>query len=234
MASEGVYVMEEKKKKKTEKKQDNSPKGAAGVAFSLLHDLLYVLAAITVFFVFFARLTGVHGTSMNYTLYGAEEDGSRRGDYLMLESNVLCSEYKQGDIVVAVVPTFANGNKPIVKRVVATPGQTVEFTQDFDDAGRIAYHVVVDGVQQDESFTRDGGMHADLYQMTGKVLTVPDNCYFLMGDNRDNSSDSRNPDIGMVDRQYIVGKALMIVFPGQDDSGKMDWSRLLTLGKTNG
>lgn len=219
-----------------QKKKKDEPKGFAGTVYTLGHDLLYVLAAVIVVFTFFARLTGVHGTSMNPTLYGVDDNGKGSGDYLILLSNVLYSDYRQGDIVVAVVPSF-DETKPIVKRVIATPGQTIEVKQAQDDDGTTVYHVYVDGVQQDESFVNGGRMERNYFQGEGsgntlslnKPVTVPENCYFLMGDNRDNSHDSRWRDIGMVDRQYIVGKALTIILPGGE--GQRDWSRIFSLGR---
>ena len=211
---------------KWKKKSETEPKGAAGTAFILVHDLLYVLAAITVVFVLFARLTGVHGYSMYPTLVGKSDSGTWKGDYLVLESSVLSSKYKQGDIVVAVVPSY-DDSKPIVKRVIATEGQTVDLGYDEDGV----YRVFVDGVALEEPYINNGVMSETIYQTISFPATVPENCYFLMGDNRDNSSDSRNPDIGMIHRQNIVGKALFIIFPGQTKAYPRDWSRLFTLGK---
>lgn len=206
-------MMERKKKQKKDE-----PKGFAGTVYTLAHDLLYVLAGIVVIFVFFMRLTGVNGPSMRNTLIGVEEGTGREGDYLALVSNVLCSEYRQGDIVVACIPSFENG-KPIVKRVIATEGQTVDIRRE----GEILV-VYVDGEKLDEPYLPEP-MTLETFPLESYPLTVPANCYFLMGDNRNHSNDSRNlGQIGFVDRQYIVGKAVAVVFPGGD--GGRDWSRL--------
>ena len=212
-------------KQNEKKKDENTPKGFAGGVYTLMHDLIYVLAAITFVFVFFARLIGVFGSSMYPTLVGANDGGTAQGDYLLLESNVLSTTYQQGDIVVACVPQFEDG-KPIVKRVIATEGQTVDLH--YDENG--VYRVYVDGVAQEEPYI-NGEMFETMYQTIGFPATVPANCYFLMGDNRNNSNDSRNPSIGMVDRQYIVGRAMMIMIPGSTDIGERDWSRAFTLGE---
>lgn len=212
------------RRKYTEKKDVQEPKGISGTAYMLLHDFVYVLAAITLVFVFFARLTGVHGSSMYPTLVGAQEDASMKGDFLVLQSNVISTDYRQGDIVVACVPTFEQG-KPLVKRVIATAGQTVDMHYDSEDGG---FYVYVDGEKLDEPYI-NGEMVETLYQTIRFPAKVPENCYFLMGDNRNNSNDSRNPKIGMVNRQYIVGKSLFIVVPGVDydnGSGVRNWSRL--------
>ncbi|MBQ6159735.1 MAG: signal peptidase I [Oscillospiraceae bacterium] len=210
-------------RKKAEKKPNPfEPKGVAGTLYTMLHDMVCMLAVITVAFIFFTRLVGVNGSSMYPTLVGAQEYSEASGDYLVLRSNFLKTTYEQGDIVVACVPDFENG-KPIVKRVVATGGQTVSFRSGED--GWI--HVWVDGELQSESFINEP-MEPRGVGTDGNSLTVPEGCYFLMGDNRNNSTDSRYNDIGMVDGRYIVGKALLLVFPGQDyrQNDRRDWSRL--------
>lgn len=210
------------RKREPRKSDPGEPKGFAGSVYMLCHDFLYVLAIITVVFVFFARLTGVHGSSMYPTLVGSREDEGMQGDFLVLESNVLNTEFKQGDIVVASLPTFEN-NKPIVKRVIATPGQTVNIQYD-ESVGY--YRVFIDGMALEETYI-NGNMAETMYQTITFPALVPANCYFLMGDNRNNSNDSRNPSIGMVDRQYIVGKAQLLVVPGadQNNGGTRDWTR---------
>ena len=90
--------------------------------FTMLHDLVSILAGITLVFVFFFRLVGVDGSSMYPTLVDH--------DYLVLESNFLYRSVRAGDIVVIDPPEEAGFSGPIVKRVIATGGQTVDI--DFD------------------------------------------------------------------------------------------------------
>ncbi len=199
------------------------PKGFAGSVYSVLHDVVCILAVIVVSFVFAARLVGVSGSSMYPTLVGEESERyGTKGDYLVLRSNFLCSTYKQGDIVVACVPSFQDG-EPIVKRVVAVGGQTVNFCSGDDGH----YHLYVDGELQSEDQI-NGPMDAFFNLDDNFTATVPEGCYFLMGDNRNHSSDSRDSRIGMVDGRYIVGKALMVIFPGQDfqNANARNWKRL--------
>ena len=88
-------------------------------SLAFLHDMVYLLAIVTILFTFFFRLVAVDGSSMYPTLVDK--------DYLVLESNFLYRNVKQGDIVVLKVDYF---DKPIVKRVIATGGQTVDI--DFE------------------------------------------------------------------------------------------------------
>ena len=95
---------------------------------------------------------------------------------------------------------------PIVKRVIATEGQTVDI--DFNLG-----QVYVDGELLDEDYINDY-----TYREEGTVfpLTVPEGEVFLMGDNRNHSNDSRDSSLGTVDTRLLIGKAVFLVFPGRD------------------
>ena len=186
--------------------------------YSLLHDLVYILAGITLVFVFCVRLVGVTGQSMMPTL----EDG----DYLALQSNVIMSDLEYGDIIVARKLTFEDG-EPIVKRVIATEGQTVVIRE----VEGLGIRVFVDGVMLDEPYIYeemqdryfDNDNDGDSTQFS---LTVSPGCIFAMGDNRNNSSDSRTISIGEIPVDQVLGKVLFLVFPGVNDYGERDFSRL--------
>jgi len=187
--------------------------------YSLLHDLVYILAGITLVFVFCVRLVGVSGDSMLPTLHD--------GDYLALQSNVIMGDLEYGDIIVARELTFREG-EPIVKRVIATEGQFVEICA--DDAGVI--RVYVDGVCLDEPYINHGFMDNSYFSADGDndddrfTTTVSEGCIFVMGDNRNNSADSRDPMIGEIKLDQVMGKVIFVVWPGQDFDGERDYSRL--------
>ena len=206
------------------KKKENpfEPKGMAGTFYTVVHDAACILCAVTFLFIFFARIVGVFGSSMYPTLVGQDTATRSRGDYLILQSNVLCRGYQYGDVVVASIPTYEDG-KPIVKRVIATPGQTVSFRADALDH----VHVYVDDEPVPEEYINET-MFPRGKGVDGTVLTVPEGCYFLMGDNRNNSLDSRFDEIGFVDERYIIGKAKLLLLPGQDAhrNGVVDWGRI--------
>ena len=107
-------------------------------------------------------------------------------------------------MVVATVPGF-DASRPIVKRVIATEGQTVDI--DFSTG-----EVRVDGEVQDEPYINEPTLTNFDDGLTYPV-TVPEGCVFLMGDNRNHSSDSRYAPIGCVETDNILGKVILRIFP---------------------
>ena len=162
-----------------------------------IHDLLYMLVAILLLFLLVFRVIIVSGSSMHSTLID--------GDYLLLVSNLFYQQPQYGDIIVAGKKSFDNG-APIIKRVIATEGQTVDI--DFDEG-----IVFVDGVALDEPYTYTPTNVSEGMEFP---LVVEDNCIFAMGDNRNRSKDSRHPEIGQIDKREILGKALFLFLPGVD------------------
>lgn len=184
--------------------------------YSLLHDLVYILAAITLIFVFCVRLVGVNGASMNPTLL--------HGDYLALQSNVIMGDLECGDIIVARDLEFNDG-EPIVKRVIATEGQTVRI--DY-----VNNTVTVNGVALNEDYINEQDLVEPSYRHYGSQISdgvyeivVEEGCIFAMGDNRNKSADSRYYQIGQIKLDQVLGKVLLIVLPAQDESGSRDFSR---------
>lgn len=165
-----------------------------------------VLAVVLVF-TFLIRLIGVDGRSMVPTL--------QNGDRLLVLSSLLDHDYEYGDIVVLREESFLE--EPIVKRVIATEGQTVDI--DFE-----AGIVYVDGEALDEPYINEPTY---MEEGTEFPLTVPEGCIFVMGDNRNHSSDSRDSRLGTVDTRCVLGKAVFLAFPGADDvTGKREFGRI--------
>lgn len=176
-------------------------------AYEWARSLVAAVLIITLVFTFAVRMMGVSGPSMIPTL--------QDGDRLIVINAALCGTYRVGDIVIARKESF--DEKPIVKRVIATGGQTVDI--DFD-LGR----VYVDGALLEEEYIND---LTYLEEGTEFPLTVPEGSVFLMGDNRNHSSDSRDERLGPVDERLIIGKAVFLLFPGKDYlTEKRDLSRI--------
>lgn len=206
--------MEHEMNENLEQLQGKKSKGFAYELYSILHDFAYILAAVTIVFVFVVRLVGVSGSSMFPTLVDH--------DYMLLQSNFLSADYEKGDIVVMTVPAF--GSEPIVKRIIATEGQTVDI--DFD-----AGVVYVDGQVLEEDYIYEPTF-LDYSDGLSYPATVPEGCVFVMGDNRNHSTDSRYAPVGMVDTRRIMGKVFCIGLPGQQTDaygnviGGRDFSRI--------
>ena len=164
-----------------------------------LHDFVFLLTGILLVLLLVFRIVIVSGPSMKNTLVN--------GDYIILLNNFLYAEPKQGDIIVASKHSFKDG-EPIIKRVIATEGQQV----DIDFTAGIVY---VNGLALNEPYARTT---TNLQEGIHFPITVDKGCVFVMGDNRNESKDSRNPEIGMIDKREILGKAIFLLFPGEDDS----------------
>ena len=173
-----------------------------------LRDLVVLFSAVMVLFLLCFRVVVVSGSSMNNTLIN--------GDYLLLVSHNLYPNPKQGDIIVASKKTFENGD-PIVKRVIATEGQVV----DIDFVTGIVY---VDGIALQEEYT---ATRTTVSEGVVFPITVDENSLFVLGDNRNSSKDSRSPEIGLIDKREVLGKAIFLVLPGTGVSEeKRDFSRI--------
>ena len=104
-----------------------------------------------------------------------------------------------------------------MKRGIATEGQTVDI--DFT-----AGAVYVDGQLLEEDYIRQPTYLEEGLEFP---VTVPEGCVFVMGDNRNDSDDSRDPELGPVDTRQILGRAVFLLFPGVTaDTDKRDFGRI--------
>ena len=153
----------------------------------------YVIIVLVVVLIrtFIATPVIVSGSSMDPTL--------KNGQLLIL--NKLAKKYTRDDIV--VIDAKINGKKErIVKRIIGLPGETLEYKNGF---------LYIDGKRTHDDFvniTRD----FTLKNVTGKSK-IPDGYYFVMGDNRTNSLDSRDSRVGLVKKSNIIGKPMLRIWP---------------------
>ena len=164
--------------------------------YEWVQALVCSVLAVVVLFTFVIRLIGVDGHSMVPTL--------QDGDRLLVLNSMLYDDYKHGDIVVLRKASFLA--EPIVKRVIATEGQTVDI--DFSTGS-----VYVDGVLLKEDYINELTFEEE---GTEFPLTVPEGSIFVMGDNRNHSIDSPASRLGTVDTRFVIGKAVFLAFPGPD------------------
>ncbi len=171
--------------------ENSTEKKLCDELYDWVQSIAVILSVVILLFTFFFRIIGVEGDSMNPTL--------KDNDWLVISN--LFYEPAYGDIVVLTKNSFMS--QPIVKRVIATEGQVIDI--DFTTGT-----VTVDGAVLDEPYIAD---------FTNRQLgmefpqVVPDDCVFVLGDNRNHSSDSRDPALGMVNKQYILGRLIFRIFP---------------------
>lgn len=180
---------------------DNAAHTFAFQFYSWLQPVLFALTVLVLVSTFLGRPIRVDGDSMLPTLHN--------GDMLILQS--MGYTPKAGDVVVLTPQAFRDGT-PIVKRVIATGGQEVNI----DYATGTVY---VDGVALEEDYLGEAmGWLPDQFSEEYPV-TVPQGHVFVLGDNRNHSSDSRVPGIGMVDQRRVLGRAVWILMPFSDFGG---------------
>lgn len=164
-----------------------------------LYDWLEIfavsVAVVFIIFAFVARVAIVDGNSMNDTL--------KDGDKLLVSE--LFYTPKQGDIIVCQAEYFGP-EEPLVKRIVATEGQTIRIDTEN-------WQVFVNDIELEEDYVKHiigRDMHGWSY---GEEYTVPKGHVFVMGDNRNNSADSRDSRVGPIDERYIIGKVIFRFSP---------------------
>ena len=168
------------------------------ILFDLIGAVFAAFFAALIVLSLFCRQVTVEGDSMNDTLHNEER----------LLVSCWCYEPKCGDIVIVT-----HGEKlaePIVKRIIATAGQTLEIDSQTGD-------VIVDGVLLKEDYIK--GITRTVIDAGEIPRVIPEGYVFVMGDNRENSLDSRSRRVGLVPVENIVGKAFMRFFPFDKLSG---------------
>lgn len=174
-------------KEQPPKKENNV--SIASEAYDWAESIVFALAIVVVIFTFLVRPVGVIGRSMMNTL--------QNGDKVLIYD--INYTPKQGDIVVLSTKAV---DTPIIKRVIATEGQTVNI--DYDNNT-----VEVDGKQYEAPIKETMIPKGD----TTFPVTVKEGCVFVMGDNRNDSLDSRFQEVGQIDEKNIIGRAIFRIMP---------------------
>ena len=155
--------------------------------------LLVVLCAAYLIITYVGQRTQVSGSSMETTLSD--------GDNLLVDKiTYRFSEPKRFDII--VFPFQYDTDTYYIKRIIGMPGETVQI--DYDG------NIYINGSLLEESYGRE------VIQNPGRAaepITLGKDEYFVMGDNRNNSSDSRDPSVGNIHRKDIIGRAWVRIWP---------------------
>ena len=166
-----------------------------GIAGEILSFLLYVVVVVGITFLiihYVGQRTYVSGSSMENTLSD--------GDNLIVDKiTYRFSDPKRYDII--VFPYQYEDNTYFIKRIIGLPGETVQIVDGT---------IYINGEVLDESYGREvmknSGMAAD-------PITLGDDEYFVLGDNRNDSTDSRDPSVGKIKRNQIIGRAWVRIWP---------------------
>ncbi len=160
--------------------------------FEWANAFMVALIVVVLLLTFVFRQVTVSGTSMTDTLNDK--------DRLIISSFMYTPQY--GDIV--VISHGENYSDPIIKRVIATEGQSLSINYDTGE-------VSVDGVILDETYIK--GTTIKLRNPTEIPDKIPAGYVFVMGDNREGSLDSRSTEIGLIPVENIIGKAQLRIYP---------------------
>lgn len=160
--------------------------------------LLCVLGAVWLVITFVGQRTEVEGASMENTLHN--------GDNLIVDKlSYRFHDPERFDII--VFPFQFQDNTYYIKRIIGLPGETVQI---MDDGS-----IYINGEKLEENY----GMEVIKPETIGRAaepIELGDDEYFVMGDNRNNSSDSRTDKVGNIKRENIIGKAWLRIWPVSD------------------
>ena len=160
--------------------------------FEMFKSVIFLFAIISILFTFFVKDVNIDGQSMKNTLFD--------GDKAILTSFLYTPEV--GDIV--AIDAEQQIGKTIIKRVIATEGQTIKIDYDKN-------RVIVDGIVLDEDYVASPTIMPTIGWDVPE--TVPEGYVFVMGDNRSVSLDSRSGSIQLIPKTMILGKAQFVIYP---------------------
>lgn len=177
------------------KYEETTEKSKSGLMKEMMGFLLYVAVVVGITYMiitFVGQRTYVSGSSMENTL--------SHGDNLIVDKiSYRFSDPQRFDII--VFPFQYGDHVYYIKRIIGLPGETVQI-EDGD--------IYIDGEILEESYGREVMKSAGIAE---DPITLGEDEYFVLGDNRNDSSDSRDPSVGLIDRDDIIGRAWVRIWP---------------------
>ena len=159
--------------------------------YEWIDSVMGAIIIIFILFTFLFRAVGVDGKSMQPTL--------QNGDWLAISG--INFEPRRGDIVVVTQPNDVH--EPLIKRIIALGGETI-------DINFVTHEIKINGETIDEPYIAQPTQRSFDVEFP---LAIPEGFVFVMGDNRNNSKDSRASGVGLIDQRYILGKTRFRIFP---------------------
>lgn len=171
----------------------SDPDGAVSGIFDWIRCIIFAVAIVILCLTFVFRLVNVDGSSMYDTLSTKDK---------VIVTNFMYTPKTNDIVVISHGAQYAN---PIIKRVIATEGQTLEIDYEND-------RIIVDGIVIKEPYI-DGSTFEGNIGDNEIPYVIPEGKIFVMGDNRKVSLDSRSTKIGLIDVKDVIGKAEFVAFP---------------------
>lgn len=189
-------MADETKEKLSEEKTEEEKEPAKSASRVILDYVVWIGAVVLISFLlihFVAQRTSVNGTSMVPTL--------QNGDQLICDKiSYRFHDPERFDIV--IFPYKYQSNTYFIKRVIGLPGETVYIDPDGN--------IYINGQILEEHYGLERIEYAGL---AAQEIHLGEDEYFVMGDNRNNSEDSRFPDVGNIKREDIIGRAWLRIYP---------------------
>lgn len=182
-------------KRKTTEEQEQEEE--FNIIKEIIDMVVYIAIVVVLVFLihnFVGQRTEVSGSSMENTLY--------HGDNLWIDS--LTYQFKDPERFDIIIFPFQDSSTYYVKRIIGLPGETVYI----DEEGQI----FIDGELLEEDYGKEV-IRADMVGLAAEPITLGEDEYFVMGDNRNNSQDSRRIEVGNVKRSEIEGKVVLRIWP---------------------
>ena len=183
-------------------------------AADMLEAVLISIFCVIMLFAYVLRPVTVEGHSMESTLQDQDKlfmtdlfYTPERGDIVIIDNDASHTFDENGNLVEGQGLSTVTTEKRLIKRIIAVGGETLDIN--FDDGT-----VTIDGTVLDEPYINNLTLNDE--GAFSYPITIPDGYYFVMGDNRNHSSDSRHVTLGPVDSRYVIGGARFVFFPFQD------------------